>query len=219
MATAAIIPPPSSSATITPMHLPQIRAALAGYRPALLPARGESASVAMILCDGEGDGGLQVVVIERARRDGDPWSGQLAFPGGRREAGDRDARHTAERETREEIAVDLAAAERLGRLDDQRGRTADKPLGLVIRCFVYHHPAPARPRLSGEVSAVHRVPLGYFVARRRQHFARPLPGLSRDFPAVHIGADPAAAAGPLVWGLTYRFLSAFFRLLGRPLPQ
>jgi len=92
------------------MHLPQIRAALAGYRPALLPARGESASVAMIVCDGEGYGGLQVVVIERARRDGDPWSGQLAFPGGRREAGDRDARHTAERETREELAGDLDAA-------------------------------------------------------------------------------------------------------------
>ncbi len=202
------------------MHLPQIRAALAGYCPALLPVRGEAASVAMILCDGEGegDGGLQVVVIERARRAGDPWSGQLAFPGGRREAGDRDARHTAERETREEIAVDLAAAERLGRLDDQRGRAADKPLGLVIRCFVYHHPAPARPRLSGEVSAVHRVPLGYFVAQSRRRFARPLPGLTRDFPAVHIGADPAGG-GPLVWGLTYRFLSAFFRLLGRPLPQ
>lgn len=203
------------------MHLPQIRAALAGYCPALLPVRGEAASVAMILCDGEGegDGGLQVVVIERARRAGDPWSGQLAFPGGRREAGDRDARHTAERETREEIAVDLGAAERLGRLDDQRGRAADKPLGLVIRCFVYHHPALQQSTLSGEVSAVHRVPLEYFVARRRQHFSRPLPGLSRDFPAVHIGADPAANGGPLVWGLTYRFLSVFFRLLGRPLPQ
>lgn len=201
------------------MHLPQIRAALAGYCPALLPVRGEAASVAMILCDGEDEGGLRVVVIERARRAGDPWSGQLAFPGGRREAGDRDARHTAERETREEIAVDLSAAERLGRLDDQRGRTADKPIGLVIRCFVYHHPAPARPALSGEVSAVHRVPLDYFVARRRQHFARPLPGLNRDFPAVHIGANPAGGDGPPVWGLTYRFLSVFFRLLGRPLPQ
>lgn len=203
------------------MHLPQIRAALAGYCPARLPVRGEAASVAMILCDGEdeGDGGLRVVVIERALRDGDPWSGQLAFPGGRREAGDRDARHTAERETREEIAVDLGAAERLGRLDDQRGRTADKPIELVIRCFVYHHPALQQSALSGEVNAVHRVPLDYFVARRRQHFARPLPGLSRDFPAVHIGADPAVGNGPLVWGLTYRFLSAFFRLLGRPLPQ
>ena len=70
------------------------------------------AAVAIALRDG--DDGLEALFIHRAVRVGDTWSGQIAFPGGRREPGDADLLATAIRETLEEIGVDLSGAERLG---------------------------------------------------------------------------------------------------------
>jgi hypothetical protein len=61
------------------------------------------AAVALILRTGSC--GLEMLFIERALRADDPWSGDLGFPGGKVEAGERDPRLTAERETMEEIAL------------------------------------------------------------------------------------------------------------------
>src|SRR5262245_51926666 len=79
------------------------------------------AAVALILVPGHT--GLETLFIRRAVRVGDPWSGQVGLPGGRRDPADVDLEHTAIRETREELAVDLGLAERLGPLDDLSPRT------------------------------------------------------------------------------------------------
>ncbi|MBT3458112.1 MAG: NUDIX domain-containing protein, partial [Halieaceae bacterium] len=65
------------------------------------------AAVAIVLH--EADGELCLLMIRRAQREGDPWSGHMAFPGGRRDPDDIDDRFCAIRETREEIALDLDA--------------------------------------------------------------------------------------------------------------
>jgi 8-oxo-dGTP pyrophosphatase MutT (NUDIX family) len=89
----------------------------------------------------------EVLLIERARREGDPWSGHMAFPGGRVEISDESVQRAAERETFEEVGIDLAGAELLGRLDDLEGRDSGRTLPLVISAFVYHvhEPAPIEP--------------------------------------------------------------------------
>src|SRR6266568_8268212 len=93
-----------------------------------------AAAVAVVLHDG--NDGIEALFIHRAVRAGDTWSGQIAFPGGRREPSDADLRATAIRETREEIGVDLSNDERLGVLDDLYPRTPVLP-PVVVRPFVF----------------------------------------------------------------------------------
>jgi 8-oxo-dGTP pyrophosphatase MutT (NUDIX family) len=78
----------------------------------------------------------RVLLIQRAEREGDRWSGQLALPGGRWSPGDRDLAETARRETREEVGLDLADVPLLGVLDDLAPRTPVLP-PIVVRPFVY----------------------------------------------------------------------------------
>src|SRR5260370_1267560 len=76
--------------------------------------------------------------IRRAEHPQDPWSGQMASPGGRAAPGDADLRATAIREPREEIGVDLpAAAEPLGGLDEVRAMARLRPMNLTITPFVF----------------------------------------------------------------------------------
>lgn len=80
------------------------------------------AAVALVLRERDGD--AEVLLIRRAVRKGDPWSGHAALPGGRADPGDASLEHTALREVREEVGVDLEAlgATVLGRLSDHPRR-------------------------------------------------------------------------------------------------
>ena len=69
-----------------------------------------AAAVALVLREVDGD--LEALFIRRAEHDDDPWSGDLAFPGGRLDPGDADAQAAAERESREELSLDLSACPR-----------------------------------------------------------------------------------------------------------
>lgn len=192
----------------------EVRSALARHRAATLDAAARAA-VAMVLRPGAARR-AEVLLIERARKEGDPWSGHMAFPGGRQDPEDPDPRTTAERETLEEVGMDLSGAELLGRLDDLGGRHGGHSGGLVISAFVYHVPDPPRLVPNEEVESAFWFPLGQLLARERHvdyPFRSEIGALS--MPGVRVGpAEPH-----VVWGLTYRFLEHFFELLGRPLPS
>ena len=79
---------------------------------------------------------LELLLILRATREGDPWSGQVALPGGRRDAEDATLQDTAIRETLEETGIDLAAhGVVLGTLDELRPRTPVLP-PIIVTPFV-----------------------------------------------------------------------------------
>jgi len=204
--------------------LEDIRRTLAGHEPELVAAQPRRhAAVAMILR--EADPGPEVLFIERAKRRGDPWSGHMAFPGGRIEPVDRDARDAAERETLEEVGLSLAGAEPLGRLGDLRGRHAGRPdAAMVVSAFVYHASETEPLRLNGEVAQ--RLGGDYRAAPDSVEKMRALAEAERQvdftvargtevrFPGIRVGEDRH-----VVWGLTYRFLEVFHELVGRPLPD
>ena len=116
------------------------------------------AAVALVLRAIESRG-LELLFIRRAEYAEDPWSGQVAFPGGRREPGDESLERTAIRETWEETGIDLAASGSIiGALDDVRPNTITLPR-VVVRPFVAAVSADAEIRESGEVAEAFWVPL------------------------------------------------------------
>jgi 8-oxo-dGTP pyrophosphatase MutT (NUDIX family) len=190
--------------------LDAVRRALRAHRPQHEREAGaQSAAVALILVPGPD--GLEALFIRRAVRAGDPWSGQVALPGGRRDAVDVDLEATAIRETQEELAVDLVLAERLGALDDIRPRTPVLP-PVLVRPFIFA--LPNRPPLvpSAEVQSAFWAPLARFVVPgTRRDVTLPVPGGERTFPAFVLGQD-------VIWGMTERILSIFLGEIGRQNP-
>ncbi len=196
------------------LGLAEIRERLAVREPLVLPRTASQAGVAVVLRPS--GRGPEALFIERARKDGDPWSGQMAFPGGRFESGDGDLRQTAERETKEEVGLSLDGARLIGRLDDQTGQRAGEGRQLRIAAFVYEAEADfgSETTLNHEVEAALWAPLPWFEDPGRVIDYRhpPYPGVS--FAGVVIGDRERH----VVWGLTLRFLSRFFARLNRAFP-
>jgi 8-oxo-dGTP pyrophosphatase MutT (NUDIX family) len=183
-----------------------LRSALAGRVPTVLPSR-QRAAVAVVLHDG--GGGEEMLFIERARRLGDPWSGHMAFPGGRLAPSDPGPSDAAARETREEVGVDLTSAEVLGQLDDV---AAGVPLvaSLTLSTFVYR--LAERPALQPN----HEVESAFWVAI--EALVDPTSHTGYWFGPVKLpGICVGDAARHVVWGLTYRVLESLFAVAGRPL--
>lgn len=106
-----------------------------------------------------GDAGPELLLIKRAEHEGDPWSGHVACPGGRREERDRDLEATAVRETLEETGIDLGRVGRIiGTLDDVSPRTKYLP-PIVIRPYVALAPSDVSVEPSGEVASAFWVSL------------------------------------------------------------
>jgi 8-oxo-dGTP pyrophosphatase MutT (NUDIX family) len=150
-----------------------------------------------------------VLFIRRSEHPQDPWSGQMAFPGGRAEAGDADLRATAVRETREEIGVDLAtAAESLGSLDEVSAMARLRPMNLTITPFVFRLGEPFEPVLSDEVRSLHWLPLGELLGTaRRSTMDYAHQGVSMQFPCFRVDEL-------VIWGLTYRMFMSFQERFG-----
>jgi 8-oxo-dGTP pyrophosphatase MutT (NUDIX family) len=194
--------------------LEEARHSLRAYDPTLIGSAGrERAAVGILLCDRADD--FEVLFIERAERAGDPWSGHMAFPGGRVDACDADPSAAAEREVLEEVGVSLVGAQRLGRLDDVPGRHGGGVLPLVISAFVYEVDRPARLETNHEVREALWVS-GETLLDPDHHieYAYPIKGSEFRSPGIVVG-DPDRH---VVWGLTYRMLRSFFGVLGRSFP-
>jgi 8-oxo-dGTP pyrophosphatase MutT (NUDIX family) len=193
--------------------LAEIREALRCHRPTVVEAPpAQRAEVAIVLRDNTAS--LDLLLIERAIRDGDPWSGHMAFPGGRVSGGDVTPRSAAERETLEEVGLSLAGAESLGRLDDLHGFQSSTRQ-LVISAFVFHivDPDPLTP--NEEVKEAFWFPFDGLRDSQRHvdHRIEQRPGMRA--PGILVGEPDRH----VIWGLTYRFLEDFLKILGHTLPQ
>lgn len=188
--------------------LVEIRRALSRRPPALLPEPlPRRAAVSIVLR--EPPSGLEVLFIRRAEREGDLWSGHVAFPGGRVEPGEG-IEAAAVRETEEEVGIDLrGGATLLGALDEIPAIGRGRAVGLSIQPWVFALSAEPGPvRLSEEVASVHWVRLADLLDPARR----------APFPYVHEGEALVLPSldvdGLVIWGLTFRMIEIFAGVLG-----
>lgn len=151
--------------------------------------------------------GPELLMIRRAEKAGDPWSGHIACPGGRMDPGDEDLAATAIRETREETGVDIARDGRLlGPLDDLSPRTPTLP-PIIIRPFVAIVHRGVTHTINEEVAEAFWVPLA--AIRERASW-----GLGTVTVRTQELSVPTFRHGSYtVWGLTERALRDFLRRL------
>jgi 8-oxo-dGTP pyrophosphatase MutT (NUDIX family) len=184
------------------------RALGASRRPTAGEASAARAAVALVLRDGPG--GIELLFIRRSEDPLDPWSGQMAFPGGRAEPAEDDLLETAGRETLEEVGLDLGRqAELLGTLEPIEATARLQPMGLSITPYVFRLREPVEPSAGDEVRSVHWLPLDMLLgsALRSTH-EYVFQGKAVHFPCLRIGAQDV-----VIWGLTYRMFQGFRELL------
>jgi len=166
---------------------------------------GRRAAVAAVLRSGATD--LELLFILRAKHARDPWSGQMAWPGGRIETGDASPLAAAVREAREEVALDLERdAELLGQLSEVRTHLRHGPGPLSVVPFLFHLRGEATPVPNSEVQEALWVPVDFF--RDRAHRGR-LVWLGRGVP---LAMPCYRYNGRVIWGLTLRMLEEVLRL-------
>lgn len=190
----------------------EIALALDSHTPDTTPSEEaeRQAAVAMILRPRR-EGGLETLFMKRAEHPGDPWSGQMSFPGGRREAFDVTLEDAARRESEEEVGIPLASEMNIGRLHDVYGGRLVRHR-LAVSAFVFHHPAPPEVRMNEEVSDTVWVPLAYLASPANVETYRFYMNQGHhEFPSFRY-------EGYTIWGLTYRILGNFLRVFEIELP-
>jgi 8-oxo-dGTP pyrophosphatase MutT (NUDIX family) len=185
---------------------------LKAYRPKRFWWRhwAQRSAVALILR--ERNSRLEVLMIKRAEREGDPWSGHMAFPGGRMDPGDRTSRSAAERETLEEVGIYLEKAGHcIGRLSDILARRHSRRKIMSVSPYVYRLHIPVGIDFNHEVAETVWVPLDFlcdYRNRETMYFQRNW--LKVPLPCYYY-------EGRQIWGMSLQMLDELIGVSGFPL--
>ena len=174
------------------------RLTLGDVRPA--PDAQRRAAVAIVLHD---EPSPRVLLMKRAERTGDPWSGHISLPGGGYHASDGDLRVTAIRETREELGIELDGARLLGNLAPLHPRSSG-PTGIEVTPFVFSTSVALEPVCGPEALAAFWLPIELAASGA-------LDG-TYTYPASQVAFPSWTYEGHVIWGLTRRILDTVLEL-------
>ncbi|WP_341250552.1 NUDIX hydrolase [Euzebya pacifica] len=156
------------------------------------------AATALVL--GEGPVGPSVLMIRRLSRDGDPWSGDMALPGGKVDPTDISVEAAAARETAEEVGVHVGTP--LNRVDDLESHRFTSRIATAV------FTVDGTPRLTpepGEVAEAVWLPVADLADPTSRTWHRY--GGIVPFRSITVGDY-------MIWGLTHRILTHFFSVTG-----
>lgn len=145
---------------------------------------------------------FEVLLVKRSEYIGDPWSGKMAFPGGKRNEDDQDLKQTIVRETLEETNIDLRDRCRfLGVMDPVRPNLRPEMKVLPFVVLLEHDPFI---KLNEELER--------FVWISPKELAK-----NRGMVKLDFGKTPAFLLGDnVIWGMTYTLLERLIDILGYP---
>jgi 8-oxo-dGTP pyrophosphatase MutT (NUDIX family) len=144
------------------------------------------------------DSKTKVLLVKRATRENDPWSGHMAFPGGRRGKGEIELKTTAIRETWEETGIDLTKCNFIGCLDSIYSTV--KP-DMCIQPYIFTCTELPDITLNEELIAFYWINL--------EDIER-----SKDIISIEYIDHPAyIIEEEVVWGLTFRMLKRLINIL------
>lgn len=180
-------------------------------QPARAPLDADIRQAAVAVVLRASNGTTETLFIKRAEKNGDPWSGHMAFPGGHRDPGDADLCAAAVRETAEEIGLDISAAPLLGELPWQRPMSVRR--SMLVAPFVFEIDGDPSFELNHEVAEAVWTPLAPMY--HGHNAERSTPPFDADAPAVGPNTFTGfrLAGGHFVWGMTYRMVQTFFETL------
>lgn len=186
------------------LSIDHVAGRLADHSPGRILGRSllRCCGVAVVLREGR-DAGPSVLLIRRAQREGDPWSGQMGLPGGRMEVQDADVLATAVRETYEETGLALARDACVGRLSDVLAR----PVPMIITPYVFRLDREPAWRPNWEVDEIVWVPLALFDHLNRRQMDWRFLGVDWRMPCYFF-------EGRRIWGLTLMMLDELLEVIG-----
>jgi 8-oxo-dGTP pyrophosphatase MutT (NUDIX family) len=163
-------------------------------------------AVAMILQLQEGQ--LHILMIKRAEREGDPWSGHMAFPGGRMDPGDSHGYAVAVRETEEEVGLSLGEDDLcIGRLSEINARPQRGAFGMVVSPFVFRLDREVSFTPNYEVAEVVWIPLEFLLdTDNREKMSWQVKGAEFKLPCYFY-------QGRRIWGLSLMMLDELMDLV------
>jgi 8-oxo-dGTP pyrophosphatase MutT (NUDIX family) len=170
------------------------------------PVPSKRAAVAISVRSGVS--GPEILMIQRAVRQGDPWSGHMGFPGGRKDESDASDMACAKRETREEIGFDLDIyGELVCQLSDvNTGWRADRP-EMLVAPFVFKVGSTPVFELNHEVDDTLWVPLSFLLndANRSRH--------QWDWRGEVLESDAFTFDDRLIWGLSLMMIDELLQII------
>ena len=147
-------------------------------------------------------------MIKRAEREGDPWSGHMAFPGGRMDKTDAHGYAVAVRETEEEVGLTLGPQDQcIGRLSDINARPHKGAFGMAVSPFVFRLEREVSFSPNYEVAEVVWVPLEFLLdTDNREKMVWEFKGASISMPCYFFGERR-------IWGLSLMMLDELMDLV------
>lgn len=157
--------------------------------------------------------GPEFLLIQRAKHENDPWSGQMAFPGGKYDEPDQDYKDTAIRETEEEIDLSLNDEEFIGQIDDVYGLKASGSFSVHVACYVFKIDRKVTLKPNYEVADLVWLPFSFLENTQNAYEFYHPHDTSLKMPAILINAHK----DQVLWGLSLRMLFILYTILGHPM--
>ena len=151
---------------------------------------------------------IEILFIKRAQKFGDPWSGDMAFPGGHKENEDVSLADTAMRETLEETGLKLRQQDLIGSLSERQAIPRRHSTTLLIAPYIFHIKKDFIFEPNAEVDEIVWVPMqpminGALHAKERRSAGTKDPSYN----------GYRASPEHFIWGLTYRTLQTLFGVI------